>query len=98
MWRESWVPLTGDADGAFIVDTAAPGLPVYMWWLETGLNPAEPIGYGVRCLAEHMTELLDAGCYRYDADEQRFNRTRAALPAGMTEAHPLVAWAGPPDG
>lgn len=96
MWKESYVPLTGDPDGAFIVDVAEPDLPVYMWWLETHFDPPEPIGYGVRCLALHMTALLDAGCYHYDSTEQRFTRTRAPLPAGFTEDHPLIRGAGSP--
>jgi len=94
MWKESYAPLTGNPDGAFIVDVADPDLPVYMWWLETHFDPPEPIGHGVRCLAMHMTALLDAGCYRYDAVQQRFTRTRAPLPDGFTEGHPLIRWAG----
>lgn len=96
MWKESYVPLTGDPDGAFIVDVADPDLPVYMWWLETHFDPPEPIGYGVRCLALHMTALLDAGCYHYDSAQQRFTRTRAPLPPGFTDEHPLIRWAGSP--
>ena len=95
-WRESYVPLTGDQDAAFIVDVGDPELPVYWWWLEGGLEPPEPIGHGVRSLADQMTALLDAGCYRYVAAEQRFARTRAPLPDEFTDAHPLIRWAGLP--
>lgn len=98
MWKASYVPLTGDADAAYVVDVADPRLPVYLWWLEVGLEPAEPIGFGVAGLAEQMTALLNAGCYRYDASQQRFVRRRhVPLPHGFGDDHPLIGWAGSSD-
>jgi hypothetical protein len=87
-WRSSWVPLTGDLDLSFVLDTDDPDFAVLEWLLEDGQQRLA--GYGLRSLPEITAALIESGVIEKQDTGSPWRRGAGEIPASVDPEHPLL--------
>jgi len=88
-WSLSWLPLTAEQQGAWVIDLSSPGFPILYRALFGG-DSYELAPGGIRAFAETLAELVESGCIVVDEMGGRWLRTDAPVPAAVNAEHVLL--------